>query len=74
VKGWETAEMRNRRNWKTNLGCGLVISIAFTFWIPILAASASPGILVRDWQFFLPFVIVPLVVGVVLLVLGERTT
>jgi hypothetical protein len=60
-------------NWKRDFGLGLILTPTILLCIPVLAALADPKILVREWQFFVPFVILPYAVGIGLLVSAHRS-
>lgn len=64
--------MAMRRNWKSDAGVALIVTPAILLCVPIWAALNDPSVVVRDWQIFLPFVLLPMIVGISLYVTGRR--
>ena len=66
--------MVKRPNWKTDVGLGLIISPTILLCVPVWAALNDPAIVLRDWQFFFPLIVLPIAAGVALCIAGRRAT
>jgi hypothetical protein len=67
--------MRSRGgwNWRKDAGAGLIASTTIMMCLPIYAGVSAPDILLRDWWFFLPFVVLPYGLGIALWISGSRS-
>ena len=64
--------MSRARNWKTDLGVGLIVSATILMCLPIWAAVHDPKIVIEDWDFFVPLIVLPIGIGIALHVIGKR--
>ena len=59
-------------NWMRDTGLALIITPTIMFFLPIYAAFSNPELIITDWEFFLPWVLLPYVLGIMLWILSRR--
>jgi hypothetical protein len=73
VGAWRAVKPKVRRGEiLRNLGLSMLVTPIGMFPIGVLAAFREPGLVVEDWDFFVPFFLVPMAAGAGLWVYSKR--